>query len=226
MYADKHEKPKAPKQGKNMEDLAFQPVVLTETDVPGAKLPRPPGECNVLELQRWLECRGVKKTGKKSELVARVEGSLKLNLPLDPKIDGGIVYNQKQQEVPVFIAQIYPTDDLKWTVFPTLNMPKNFNYGNVYHYLVESISLQSATCIPNLHNSHNESDTEDQTDIGDTVTAKPLKKGRNLLDSGFVENVQDTEDSDTYFVRSHVHHSMKNEFPLNVVVMLNKLPVS
>ena len=28
----------------------------------------------------------------------------------------------------------------------------------------------------------------------DTVTAKPLKKGRNLLTSGFVENVQDNFD--------------------------------
>ena len=50
----------------------FFNVKLLETDVPGAQL----GEigCNnysVTELRRWLECRGMKTTGKKQELVTR-----------------------------------------------------------------------------------------------------------------------------------------------------------
>ena len=44
-------------------------------------------ECNVYELKRWLECRGQKKGVRKAESVARVEGLLKLNLPIDSKID-------------------------------------------------------------------------------------------------------------------------------------------
>ena len=52
-------------------------------------------------------------------------------------------------------------------------------------------------------------------------TAKPLKTGRNLLTSGFVEKVQDnTTNSGDYVLRGgHVHHSMKNLLPLSVTVV-------
>ena len=39
-----------------------------------------------------------KKGGRKAELVARVEGLLKLNLPIDSKIDNGLWYKQKEQK--------------------------------------------------------------------------------------------------------------------------------
>ena len=50
------------------------------------------------ELKRWLECRGQKRGGRKAELVARVEGRLKLNLPIDLKIDNGLWYIKKEQK--------------------------------------------------------------------------------------------------------------------------------
>ena len=50
------------------------------------------------ELKRWLECRGQKKGRRKTELVARVKGLLKLNLPIDLKIDNGLWYKQKEQK--------------------------------------------------------------------------------------------------------------------------------
>ena len=60
-------------------------------------------------------------------------------------------------------------------------------------------------------------DSEDFVDC----TAKPLKKGRNLLNSGFVENVQDyTTNSGDYVLRGHVHHSMKNLLPLLSVTVV------
>ena len=84
-----------------------------------------------------------------------------------------------------------------------------FNYGHLYFYLVESIQ-------PN----HQDSDTEDIST--DTVTARPLKKGQNLLASNFVENVQDNLlPNGDYLLRSHVHHSMKKLVPLNVTVILS-----
>ena len=47
-------------------------VVLTESDIPGAKIPRGTvEECRVFELKRWLLCRGGKTTGNKSALVKR-----------------------------------------------------------------------------------------------------------------------------------------------------------
>ena len=47
-------------------------VVLSESDIPGAALPRDtPEQCTVTQLRRWLLCRGAKTSGKKPELVKR-----------------------------------------------------------------------------------------------------------------------------------------------------------
>ena len=43
-------------------------IVLNEEDVPGAKLMKAPNDCCVEELKRWLECHGLKRTGKKTNL--------------------------------------------------------------------------------------------------------------------------------------------------------------
>ena len=43
-------------------------IVLTEEDIPGAKLPRGNAEeCTVPQLRRWLLCRGAKTSGKKAK---------------------------------------------------------------------------------------------------------------------------------------------------------------
>ena len=45
---------------------------LREEDVPGASLAgRDPKTLKVVELQRWLQCRGVSTKGKKADLVLR-----------------------------------------------------------------------------------------------------------------------------------------------------------
>ena len=47
-------------------------IVLTEEDIPGAKLPRENAEdCTVPQLRRWLSCRGAKTSSKKAELIKR-----------------------------------------------------------------------------------------------------------------------------------------------------------
>ena len=53
-------------------------IALSEEDVPGAGLgywpdrkERKPNDLCVPELKRWLACRGARRSGKKSELVAR-----------------------------------------------------------------------------------------------------------------------------------------------------------
>lgn len=47
-------------------------IILTEDDIPGARLPREkPEECNVAQLKRWLLCRGACTTGLKHRLVTR-----------------------------------------------------------------------------------------------------------------------------------------------------------
>ena len=50
-------------------------VILSEDDVPGAKLPFSSDEllrCSNEQLGRWLECRGLRKTGRREELLLRL----------------------------------------------------------------------------------------------------------------------------------------------------------
>ena len=79
-----------------------------------------------------------KKGGRKAELVARVEGLLKLNLPIDLKIDDGLWHNQKEQKnshvMQDFIDISIPGDG--WRDFPTRNLPQNFNCGNISQLLL------------------------------------------------------------------------------------------
>ena len=49
----------------------FQSIVLHETDVPGAKLVYKSVKKLNIQLQRWLECRGLTKTGNRSELIQK-----------------------------------------------------------------------------------------------------------------------------------------------------------
>ena len=46
--------------------------LLTEKDIPGASLHgKDPSELNVIQLKRWLNCRGAPVSGKKPELIQR-----------------------------------------------------------------------------------------------------------------------------------------------------------
>lgn len=52
-----------------------------------------------------------------------------------------------------------------------------------------------------------------------------MRKGRNLLKSGFIENLQDNFDErkQEFYVRAHVQHSMKNQLPLNAFVIISNV---
>ena len=93
----------------------------------------------------------------------------------------------------------------------------NFNYGHAYFYLVDSAAKAS--------NIPGSSDSDEDNVYDNCNTRKPLKKGRNLLSSGFVENVQDNFDEikHEFYVRAHVKHSMKNMLPLNVNAVISEI---
>ena len=47
-------------------------LLITESDIPGASLNgKDPCELNVLQLRRWLACRGAPTAGKKHKLIER-----------------------------------------------------------------------------------------------------------------------------------------------------------
>ncbi|XP_065070738.1 uncharacterized protein LOC135695544 [Rhopilema esculentum] len=175
-----------------------------------------PAEYSVVELKRWLECHGVKRTGKKQDLIDRVRGAIETRQGIDPKVDGGKWYDIKRSSLQVEDAPaVWKIPGEDWKSFPSCDIPSMFNYGHVYHYLVESIS-QFAT-------GNNDEDSNDESNTGYTATAKPLRKGMNLMKSDFISDIQDNKIEDSYFVRAHVHHSMKNDVPLNVVIGLSSI---
>jgi hypothetical protein len=204
-------------------------IKLVENDVPGAKLSKLPTDSSVQELQRWLECRGLKKTGLKKDLVKRVDDALNADIPLpiDPKIDGGKWYETKRAAVTNEKTEAISNDDIiaqntlplvvqspsicsgrQYTVFPSVNIPELFNAGHLYHYLVEQPSKMVLT---------------DDEPMDDDETARPLRKGKNIFTSGFVHDVGNAEDDHHYFLRGFVHHSMKSEPPVLSTVSLSKL---
>ena len=86
------------KMANSADKAASRYTILKEEDVPGAKLAKDPEKCIMEELRRWLECHGLKKSGKKDELVSRLKQALKLNLPVTPKINGGKWYDANENE--------------------------------------------------------------------------------------------------------------------------------
>ena len=58
-------------------------------------------------------------------------------------------------------------------------------------------------------------------DIVVDATAILFRKGRKLLDSGFVEDIQDAVDGELYYLRAHVHRSMKKELPLSLTINIS-----
>lgn len=162
-------------------------IHLTEKDIPGAELKKLPEDSSVLELQRWLECHGEKKSGRKEELVKRVQGCIQIKKGVDPKVDGGKWYTIKENEIPTttdillqgsldiiqqeVINQPESTSK-KWKNFPSTNIPPSlFNEGHIYQYLVDQVKSINLVGDP-------DAESEDDDDVG---TAKPLKKGRALL---------------------------------------------
>ena len=200
--------------------------MLSEEDVPGAHFSRDPAEYSVLELKRWLECHGEKKSGRKQELIDRTRSCIALKKGIDPKVDLGKWYNQKRQGKERRSSTRPRNIDIPvegWGNFPTTDIPGMFNYGHVYQYLIESVAQFGQTGLGS-QNASSDSEDDDRDfpqDSGYTSTARPLRNGMNLMKSGFVNDVLDHTNDNYYFCKAHVHHSMKNELPLAVVVVLS-----
>ena len=206
----------------------FHVIKLLPEDVPGASLGgRVPSDCKVIELKRWLECRGEKLSGLKNDLILRVNECIKMGkTQIDPKVDGGIHYEAKK----VALVNAGTLDDVPigaecpqagWKPFPSIPIPKMFNYGNVYFYVVEELA--------NVTLEYEEEDEDEEEECQETkedkgyATAKPLTKGRRLLSSEFIHNTQNHQDESCYHLSGMVHHSMKSDKPLHAIVSISKM---
>ena len=204
-------------------------TILTQNDgVPGCKFEGEPAKYTVEQLKRWLKCRGIKQTGKREDLLARVNDCLKSGNShiLDSCIDNGKWLEAKilrernaesltsstntVNDVPVTVPQT------GWKAFPSQDLPSLFNYGHVYHYALESLPT-----LPRKKNYNEEDEDEEFTSGIGHMTDKPFSNGRKYVDSGFVHDLTDTKADDYYYVKAHVWPSMNTDFPHNVLVVLS-----
>ena len=151
-------------------------ILLKEIDIPGAKLVKVPSECSVEELKRQIECHGQNKSGKEHELVERVKGLLKLNIKVNPKVDGGHWYNvkscinkQNNDSTNFLLPQV------GWKIFPSEDIPVNFNCGYVYHYFIE---LVNNLILPISGTLDQDENLDENINDEHVLTAKPLRKRR------------------------------------------------
>ena len=149
-------------------------IFLKGNDRPGAKLVKETSERSAEELRRWLECQWQKESGKKHELVERVKRFLKLNVKVDPEVDGRHWYNvkssinkQNNDSSNFLILQV------GWAMFPSQDIPVSFNSGHLYHYIIESVNN---LFLPNSGTLDQDEHLDDNIDDEDTVIGKPLRK--------------------------------------------------
>lgn len=203
-------------------------TILTENDgVPGCKFECEPSNYTVEQLKRWLKCRGLKQGGKREDLFARVNDSLKSGnyQILDSSIDNGKwleakILREKNagslQTSSKVVSDVPLIPTTGWKAFPSQDLPSLFNYGHVYHYALESLPT-----LPGEPN-YNEEDEDGVITSGiGHVTDKPFSNGRKYVDSGFVHDMTDTKTDDYHYVKAHVWPFMNTDFPHNVLVVLS-----
>ena len=124
---------------------------------------------------------------------------MSINVPVDPKVDGGKWYKLKEQlssSTNINNGERVDSERIKWGTFPSNDIPFVFNEGHIYRYLIEEVEEMK---LPG-----------DDDNVSGTATVKSKKKGDVLFLSGFVENVEDGVEECFYHARGHVHHSMKS----------------
>ncbi|KAK3917330.1 Ubiquitin carboxyl-terminal hydrolase 4, partial [Frankliniella fusca] len=199
----------------------FDPL-LTENDVPGAKLKNIDyDDVKVSELRRWLACRGDSQTGNKKELFDRVQLRIetKTDHIIDPSIDGYKWYGQKKDN----LMKQYPDSrpvllPLKgWDQFPSVNIPTLFNWGHAHVFLVETAPNWSAALdIPFDDGDEYFSQDVAAESVGQTDIAR---KGMRFLLSDHILEIMDTENKEFYFVKARVQASMRSEVYFPTVTM-------
>ncbi|KAF5270036.1 hypothetical protein FQR65_LT05835 [Abscondita terminalis] len=186
------------------------PVVLKPEDVPGAVLQqnlRIEDHSN-FQLQRWLECRSLKKTGTKAELVQRVYDCINAGREeyIFLGIDNGKWYDVKRNLTHNIAASV-PQTVSKWIKFPSRDIPKYFNKGHVYSYLV----------------GNNFETEEFEITINETgITEKPFKRGAQFVGSDYIFDIFDASDNNKYLLKAKCFSSFRKKISYLVTITLNQ----
>ncbi|KAK3929385.1 Serine--tRNA ligase, partial [Frankliniella fusca] len=190
----------------------FDPL-LTEDDVPGAKLSWTDlDQVKKSEMIRWLKCRGACSTGRVEELKERIQNRINSGLSnvIDPSVDDfKWCHNNKEQlSLQRFNGKPPPFLPLQgWGPFPSVDIPKNYNWGHAYVYLVKSSPNWSSAFTSEPGDSDENAFSQEVTDsVGQTNIAR---KGMRFVNSDHLLQVVDTATQDFYFVKAKVQASMR-----------------
>ncbi|KAF5283655.1 hypothetical protein FQR65_LT13779 [Abscondita terminalis] len=177
-------------------------IILRPEDVPGALLQEhiEIADHSKLQLQRWLECRSLKKTGTKSELVQRVIDCIQAGRKdqIFLGIDNGKWYDLKRNTITNPTSSVVPaatTITTNWKKFPSCSIPKYFNKGYIYSYLVGT-----------------RFETEDYEVHYDEagITEKPFRRGTQFV--GKIKCPKTLENKDPNLFEEVLTKSQKNAF--------------
>ncbi|KAG5873858.1 hypothetical protein JTB14_025475 [Gonioctena quinquepunctata] len=169
-------------------------ITLLAEDVSGANLREGISlfDHSMQELKRWLECRGLKKMGKKTDLVERIKNCIDAGREhyIFLGVDGGLWYDKKreitiQASSSSASSSITSRSDGKWNKFPSVNIPKYFNKGHIYTSIVGPL-IEDEEC-----EIQNESTTE-----------KPFRRGSQYVDSDHVHDVMDKLEVNIFKLRA------------------------
>lgn len=105
-----------------------------------------------------------------------------------------------------------------WEVFPGYDIPKSFNEGHVFHYIVESSSISTLpTVLPDdeetdeTDKAEAEAETEAEGSEPAEGTRQTMARGRQYVRSNFILDIRDKKVGNFYFIKAEVRASMKLE---------------
>ncbi len=145
----------------------------------------------------------------------RCEEARAFGKSIDISIDDGKWYEKKAQEQKD-TAAVKPTvlPITGWIAFKPESLPQLFNFGHVYHWLVESI--------PNVAADSDTSHCNDDPCDSSYTTLKQLTRGRQYVTSGFIHDILSQSSNDLVHFKTKVDASMKKDL-YNVTVSMSKI---
>ncbi|KAG5880688.1 hypothetical protein JTB14_024260 [Gonioctena quinquepunctata] len=132
------------------------------------------------------------KDGKKTDLVERIKNCIDAGREhyIFLGVDGGLWYDKKR-EISIRASSstassfITSRSDGKWNKFPSVDIPKYFNKGHIYTYIVGPL-IEDEEC-------------EIQYE---RTTEKPFRRGSQFVDSDHVHDVMDKLEGNVYKLRA------------------------
>ncbi|KAG5886265.1 hypothetical protein JTB14_020828 [Gonioctena quinquepunctata] len=168
-----------------------------------------------LRMFQELCLKGLKKAGIKNDLIARETNCI--NAGNDENIflgvDGGKWYDAKnnliQQPQASSRDTSFSSTELKWGKFPSCRIPKYFNKGHIFTFIV---------------NENIECEDPEVDDMQTKITVEPIKRGHQYVDSDHITEVQDAQEDNYYICQCKYLASFQIFIKYTITVILNRTP--